>query len=223
MSQPEESQLEASAIQVDIVSDVVCPWCIIGFLQLQRGLNLAGMGARVRWHPFELNPGMGPEGQNITEHVAEKYGSTAEQSRAARQRLIEMGAALGFTFSYGPEARIVNTFKAHQLLDWAAEAGLQHPLKLALFKAYFTDGRDVSDTGVLMDAVREVGLNADVATRMLDSGERATKVREKEEFWTENGISGVPTMVFDGRYLLTGAQEPETYAEVLRRCRAEAA
>ncbi|WP_121062059.1 DsbA family oxidoreductase [Chachezhania antarctica] len=223
MTQPDQTELEASAIQVDIVSDVVCPWCIVGFLQLQQGLAMAGMGARIRWHPFELNPGMPPEGQNIAEHVAEKYGSTAEQSQAARTRLTEMGAALGFTFAFTPESRIVNTFRAHQLLDWAAEYGLQHPLKMALFNSYFTEGRDVSATGVLLDAVREAGLDPEKAAEVLESGDHAARVREKEEFWTENGISGVPTMVFDGRYLLTGAQEPATYADVLRRCKAEAA
>ncbi|WP_158964358.1 DsbA family oxidoreductase [Chachezhania sediminis] len=223
MTDPEHTDPTADVVQVDIVSDVVCPWCIIGFLQLQQGLALSGLGARLRWHPFQLNPGMGPEGQNIAEHVAEKYGSTPEQSRAARERLTSLGAGLGFAINFTPDSRIYNTFRAHQLLDWAGGLGLQHPLKLALFKAYFTDQRDVSRDEVLLDVAESVGLDRTAAAEVLDSGSHAGRVKERSEFWLENGISGVPAMVFDGRYLLTGAQDPQTYADVLRRCRADAA
>ncbi len=210
-------------VQVDIVSDVVCPWCIIGFRQLDLALQQLGILARLRWHPFELNPNMPPEGQNLREHIAEKYGSTPEQSQQARDRLTSLGAELGFSFNFNDESRIVNTFSAHQLLDWAEGQGRQHPLKLALFDACFTQQRDVSDIDVLMDAVGTVGLDPKAARVALKSGAHGAPVREKQQFWTSRGISGVPSMVFGGKYLLTGAQGTDTYAQVLQRCLAEAA
>lgn len=210
-------------LQIDIVSDVVCPWCIIGFKQLEQAMGATGMGAYVRWHPFELNPQMPPEGQNLREHLAEKYGTTPEQSRTARQRLTDLGDSLGFTFNYSDDTRMVNTFAAHQLLDWAAEQNLQHPLKMALFAAFFTEGKDVSDHAVLAAAAGAVGLDPAQARSVLESGSHAEQTRAKQRVWLERGISGVPAMVFAGKYLVTGAQGAEGYAEVLRRCAAEAA
>ncbi|WP_370301940.1 DsbA family oxidoreductase [Pseudooceanicola sp.] len=210
-------------LQIDIVSDVVCPWCIIGFKQLEQAMGATGMGAYVRWHPFELNPQMPPEGQNLREHLAEKYGTTPEQSRTARQRLTDLGDSLGFTFNYSDDTRMVNTFAAHQLLDWAAEQNLQHPLKMALFAAFFTEGKDVSDHAVLAATAGAVGLDPAQARSVLDSGSHAEQTRAKQRVWLERGISGVPAMVFAGKYLVTGAQGAEGYAEVLRRCAAEAA
>lgn len=211
------------AVQIDIVSDVVCPWCIVGFKQLDLALQQQGLLAQLRWHPFELNPNMPPEGQNLREHIAEKYGSTAEQNQQARDRLTALGSDLGFTFNFNDESRIVNTFAAHQLLDWAETQGRQHPLKLALFEAYFTRQKDVSDPEVLLDAVHAAGLDPDAAGAALDSGQHTAPVREKQQFWTSRGISGVPSMVFAGKYLLTGAQGTETYSQVLQRCLSEAA
>ncbi|OWU72636.1 DsbA family oxidoreductase [Marinibacterium profundimaris] len=203
-------------VEVEIVSDVVCPWCIVGFLQLRKGLEMTGLGARIRWHPFELNPGMAPEGQNLTEHIVEKYGATPEQSQASRAQLVAIGQELGFAFNFTDETRMVNTFRAHQLLDWAAERGLQHPLKLALFKAHFTDARDVSDINVLVDVAEEVGLDAGPAREALETNERADVVRQKENYWMQNGIQGVPTICIGGKIVLTGAQEASVYADAIR-------
>ena len=202
-------------VEVEIVSDVVCPWCIVGFLQLRKGLEMTGLGARIRWHPFELNPGMAPEGQNLTEHIVEKYGATPEQSQASRAQLVAIGQELGFAFNFTDETRMVNTFRAHQLLDWAAERGLQHPLKLALFKAHFTDARDVSDINVLVDVAEEVGLDAGPAREALETNERADVVRQKENYWMQNGIQGVPTICIGGKIGLTGAQEASVYADAI--------
>ena len=209
------------AVQIDIVSDVMCPWCIVGFRQLEQALGMTGTGAYIRWHPFELNPAMPPEGQNLREHLAEKYGTTPEQSRQNRQMLTELGASLGIAFNFDDDSRIVNTFAAHQLLGWAQEQGLQHPLKLALFEAHFGAGRDVSDPEVLADVAASVGLDRAEAARLIASGEKAEETRAHQQFWTERGISGVPSMVFDGRYLLTGAQGAETYARMLRKVLSE--
>ncbi|MCA0928657.1 DsbA family oxidoreductase [Ruegeria profundi] len=210
-------------VQVDIVSDVVCPWCIVGFLQLDQALLQTNTQARIRWHPFELNPAMPSEGQNLREHIMEKYGSTPDQSQQARQQLTKLGAELGFAFNFDDDSRIMNTFSAHQLLDWAETQGRQHPLKMALFKAYFTDQKDISEVDTLLSAVSEAGLDAEAAQSVLESGQQASSVREKQEFWTSRGISGVPSMVFGGKYLVTGAQGVDAYRQILHRCMAEAA
>ena len=208
---------DAKIIQVDIVSDVMCPWCIVGYKQLEQALGMVGIGAYIRWHPFELNPTMPPEGQNMTDHIAEKYGASAAQSDQNRKRLVDLGQELGFAFNFTPDSRIVNTFAAHQLLDWAQGSNLQHPLKMALFDAHFTQGRDVSDAEVLVDVAASVGLDRQAARDVLDSASHADETRTRQEFWTSRGISGVPSMVFDGRYLLTGAQGAETYAQMLQK------
>lgn len=216
-------QIVHPRVQIDIVSDVVCPWCIVGFKQLDRALSITGVQADLRWHPFELNQNMPAEGQNLREHITEKYGSSLEQSQQARAQLTKLGAELGFAFNFSDDSRIVNTFQAHQLLDWAETLGRQHPLKLALFQAYFTKSQDVSDPEVLIQCASGVGLDSDEAREILSSGSRAASVREKQQFWTSRGVSGVPSMVFAGKYLTTGAQGTETYTQVLQRVLEEAA
>lgn len=210
-------------VQIDIVSDVVCPWCIVGFRQLDLALQQQNVLAKLRWHPFELNPTMSPEGQNLREHIAEKYGSTPAQSQQARDHLTQLGDGLGFRFNFDDDSRIVNTFAAHQLLGWAEAQGRQHPLKLALFEAYFTNQRDVSKTDVLLDAIQAAGLDRDDARAALVSCAHVAPTRDKQQFWTSRGISGVPSMVFAGKYLLTGAQGTDTYEQALQRCLTEAA
>lgn len=210
-------------VQIDIVSDVVCPWCIVGFRQLDLALKEQNVLANLRWHPFELNSNMPPEGQNLREHIMEKYGSTVEQSQQARDRLTQIGAELGFTFNFNDDSRMVNTFAAHQLLDWAETQGRQHPLKTALFEAYFTNQQDVSQSQVLLDAAQAAGLDRDAAKAALTSGDHIASVREKQQFWTSRGVSSVPSMVFAGKYLVTGAQGAETYSDLLQRCLTEAA
>ncbi|MGC1505862.1 MAG: DsbA family oxidoreductase [Sulfitobacter sp.] len=212
---------DAPVVQVDIVSDVMCPWCIVGYKQLEQALGMVGIGAYVRWHPFELNPDMPPEGQNLSEHITEKYGSTPEQSAQNRAHLQQLGKDLGFEFNFSPDSRIVNTFAAHQLLGWAQDQGLQHPLKMALFAAHFTEGQNVSDIPTLLDFVGTVGLDRAAAKNVLSSQSKAEETRAHQQFWTERGISGVPSMVFDGQYLLTGAQGAETYAQMLRKVLSE--
>lgn len=211
------------AVQVDIISDVMCPWCIVGFKQLELALAKTGVAARVRWHPFELNPQMPEEGESLADHLGRKYGVTRAQSADTRKQLRQIGAALGIAFNFTDESRIVNSFKAHQLLDHAATKGRQHPLTLALFKAHFTDNRDVSDESTLLDIAAEVGLDRVAAAHALRCGAHAEAVRAEESVWRENGISGVPAMIFAEKFLITGAQGPQTYARVLNKVLAEAA
>lgn len=208
-------------LEIDIVSDVVCPWCIVGWRQLEQALAGLGVGAFVRWHPFELNPAMPPEGQNLRTHIAEKYGSTPAQSDQARARLTALGAELGFTFAFTEESRIYNTFDAHRLLGWAATQNRQHPLKLALFEAYFTHGRNVSDAEVLADAAEAAGLDRARAAEVLAGGTLAQATRGHLNDWAARGITGVPSVILGRKYLLTGAQGVEGYTRALRRCLSE--
>lgn len=207
---------DTEKLRIDIVSDVVCPWCIIGYNQLKAAMEETGIDADIHWHPFELNPKMGAEGQGIREHLTEKYGSTEEDSRRIRGQISSHGAAHGFAFNWSDDMRIYNTFKAHQLLHWANQSGQGPALKSALFKAYFTDGRDVSDDHALCEVAAEAGLDQDEAAAVLKDQRFAEIVRQKETFWIERGISSVPSMVFQSQHLVTGAQGEEKFANILR-------
>ncbi len=209
--------MTAVPLKIDIVSDVVCPWCIIGYKQLLRALEQrqGRFDVSLRWHPFELNPDMPEEGQDLAEHMAMKYGATPAQSRGARERLTSLGESLGFHFDYGGDRRMRNTFRAHQLLHWAAEQGKQTPLKLALFEAYFSRGKDVNDIGVLATVAGGVGLDPDVARAVLEDGRYAEAVRAEQHTWMDRDVYAVPAFFFDDGYPVPGAQEPETFLRLL--------
>lgn len=204
-------------LQIDIVSDVVCPWCIVGFKQLEQAIEETGVPAAIKWHPFELNPDMPQEGENLRAHIMRKYGVSAEQSQETRERLTELGASLGFDFRFTDGMQMVNTFKAHQLLHWAGPEGKEHPLKMALFEAYFKDGKDVSDTETLADMAAAVGLDREEAVQVLQDGRFAEVVREEEGFWRQNGIEGVPAVIFERRHMISGAQGAENYAAIIKQ------
>ena len=206
-------------LKVDIVSDVVCPWCIIGYKQLLKAL--ASLDNKfvptVHWHPFELNPQMPEEGQDLREHIAMKYGPSASGSNGARGRLTQLGESLGFSFDYHEGMRMVNTFRAHQLLHWASFRGLQTELKLSLFEAFFSQRLNVNDTAVLVAAASKVGLDANEAKDVLVDGRYAQAVREEQEIWRERDVYAVPTFYFQGQYPVPGAQEPEAFLRVLNK------
>lgn len=206
-------------LRIDIVSDIVCPWCVIGYRQLREAL--AGLAdefaARVHWHPFELNRAMPAQGQNLREHLAQKYGTTPEQSLAARARLTKIGADLGFHFRYDDEMRVVNTFRAHQLMDWAADHGRQNELAMELFARFFSRREDVSQPPVLTAAARAAGLPEDEAYELLKTGARADRVREEQARWLDRGVYAVPTFFIDGSYPITGAQSVDKLQKMLRK------
>lgn len=216
-----QAQIQAVPLQVDIVSDVVCPWCIIGYKQLQQALaSLPGQFNPVfNWHPFELNPQMPAEGQDLREHIAQKYGTTAAQSEGARTRLSELGESLGFAFNYFEGMRMVNTFSAHQLLHWAAEQGLQTELKLALFEAFFSRREDVSDVAVLCEVATRVGLNGATAQTVLKDARYVAAVRDEQRYWLEQEVHAVPTFLLQQQYIVPGAQEAETFVRILEKIR----
>lgn len=206
-----------SRLQIDIVSDVMCPWCVIGYKQLAAALEATGTPHEIRWHPFELNPNMPPEGQNIREHVAEKYGYTKEQSDASRVRMTQAGAEVGFEFRYTDEMRMHNSFNQHQLLHWAEQQGRMHDLKMALFAAHFTHGRNLSDDAVLADVAAEIGLDRTEALAVLADQRFAAEVREAEQHWINQGIQGVPAVIFNRRHLVSGAQGVENFTSILNQ------
>lgn len=208
---------QAQPLRIDIVSDVVCPWCIVGYTQLKQALDATGTAHEIHWHPFELNPEMPPEGQNLGEHITEKYGSTREQSQENRARLTNLGAGLGIEFNFADDMRMYNTFNAHQLIHWSDTQGYGNALEQALFSAYFTHRRDLSDIDVLAAIAGETGLDATEAKAVLEDQRHAGEVRQKESFWVQQGIRGVPAMVFDRKHLVTGAQGTDNYTSILNQ------
>jgi predicted DsbA family dithiol-disulfide isomerase len=202
-------------LRIDIISDVMCPWCIIGYRQLAIALEAEGIDHEIHWHPFELNPQMPPEGQNRREHIIEKYGSTPEQSAKSRQQMAELGDDLGFEFVWHDDSRMHNTFNTHQLLHWSETHDRKNDLKQALFVAHFTPMRALSDVAVLADIAAEIGLDRDEAVALLDDQRFADDVRQQETFWQQQGITGVPAVVFDRKHLVTGAQGVDNYTNIL--------
>lgn len=206
-------------MRIDFVSDVSCPWCIIGLKSLETALQrLDGeVAAELHFQPFELNPGMPPGGQDIAEHLAQKYGSSPAQVEANREAIRARGAALGFTFRMDRRGRIYNTFDAHRLLHWAELEGRQAALKHALFEAYFTEGRDPGDHQVLVELAGRVGLDTARARQILESGTYAAEVRAQEQFYQERGIHSVPAIILNQRHLISGGQAPEVFEQALRQ------
>lgn len=204
-------------LRIDIISDVMCPWCIIGYRQLSKALEATGTAHEIHWHPFELNPDMPQAGQNMREHIMEKYGSTAEESALNRQQMVKVGDDLGFDFQFTEDTRMHNTFNTHQLLHWANIQERMHDLKQALFTAHFTNGRDLSDAKVLADIAGEIGLDRTEALAVLKDQRYADQIRQEENFWIKQGIRGVPAVVFERQHLVTGAQGVDNFTNILKQ------
>ena len=212
-------------LKIDFVSDVSCPWCVIGLRALEQALDRVGDAttADIHFQPFELNPQMPPGGQDIAEHLAQKYGSTREQLTRNQEAIRARGAELGFAFDMHKRSRVYNTFDAHRLLHWAEEEGRQRELKRALFAAYFTEGRDPSDREVLVEVAAQAGLDALRAREILESDRYAQDVREREQFYAERGIQAVPSVIVNDKYLIQGGQPVEVFEQALRKIAAESA
>lgn len=206
-------------MRIDFVSDVSCPWCAIGLKSLDKALQNVRDEITVDMHfqPFELNPGMAPEGQDIAEHITEKYGSTPEQQAQSREMIRQRGEAVGFTFDMGKRGRIYNTFDAHRLLHWAEGQGQQRALKEKLFEAYFTKGESPASHEVLLRVAGEVGLDVEAARQVLESTAYADEVRQLEYYWQRAGIRSVPAIVINQRHLISGGQPPEVFEQALRQ------
>lgn len=198
-------------VRIDIVSDVVCPWCIIGYKRLEAALMALteSVEAEIQWHPFELNPAMASDGQNLREHLKEKYGTNDEASIAARDTLTSLGQKVGFKFHFHDEMRIYNTRKAHQLLMWAQSEGKQFDLELRLFQAYFSEGKDIGDPDMLITCAESVGLDAKIVESVINDDSWAEAVASTEQQWLEAGINAVPAIIINRKHLISGAQTTE--------------
>ncbi|QVY66557.1 DsbA family oxidoreductase [Polaribacter sp. Q13] len=204
-------------LKIDIVSDVVCPWCTIGYKRLEKAIIELDLQDKVdiEWQPFELNPNMPAEGQNVNEHITEKYGSTTEQQNQSKQMMTEAGEELGFKFDYFDDMRMVNTFDAHVLLEYAKNFGKQTELKMRLTASFFSERKDVSKRDILKQALLEVGLNAEEGLAKLDNEDAQNEVRFKQNYWKNLGVNSVPTIVFNRKSAVTGAQPVDTFKQVL--------
>ena len=209
----------STALKIDFVSDVACPWCAVGLASLRTALARAGdaVQATLHFQPFELNPDMAPGGQDIGEHLHQKYGSTPEQQAQIRATIRQRGAEVGFTFNPDGRGRIVNTFNAHRLLHWAGleGEGRQLALKTALLAAYHGRAERVDHDEVLCAAVAEAGLDVARAQAILASDEYAAEVRAAERRWQMAGIRSVPAVVINDRHLISGGQPPEVFEQAL--------
>jgi predicted DsbA family dithiol-disulfide isomerase len=226
--------MQQVAIRVDVVSDVTCPWCAIGLASLDQAIERVKGEAWVHVHlqPFELNPHMGPEGQDVTEHLSAKYGSTPEQQAQGRERIRQRGLEVGFVFRPEGRGRVWNTFNAHRLLQWAGDvdaranpphsSGHQLALKGALLAAVHTRGESPADVGVLLEGVRSARLDPSQASAILDSDAWSTEVRDAQRFYLENGINAVPAFIFNEEHLVSGGQPVELLEQVLRQLIAQA-
>jgi predicted DsbA family dithiol-disulfide isomerase len=205
-------------MKLDFVSDVSCPWCAIGLQALLAALAHLRSDIQTDLHcqPFELNPDMGPGGQDIAEHIAQKYGSSIQQFAQSQEMIRSRGAELGFRFDMLKRTRIYNTFDAHRLLHWAGLAGKQLELKRALFAAYFTDGADPSDHAVLASIAAQVGLDPARTAEILASDQYAAEVRAREEFYRGHGINAVPAVIVNDQHLIEGGQPVTVFERVLR-------
>lgn len=214
-------------LAIDIWSDVMCPWCLVGWGNLQQGLKVVEgeIEAEIRWHAFELNPDMSDEGEDRTEHIARKYGRSIEESKGVQGQMRSAAEAAGVSLDYegeepAPPAMMWNTFDAHKLLAWALAVygpKEQTELKLALFTAHFNDRRPIGERSVLLDIIEEIGLNRAAAETALDDEGLARHVRMDEQQAFDANISGVPAIVIEGKFMVPGAQPAETYANVLRK------
>jgi len=213
-----EGKRVSQKLKIDFVSDIACPWCVVGLGGLNRALdNLHDViSAEIVFHPFELNPQMPDGGQNLLEHIAQKYGMSADEVRANRERIKARAAEVGFIMNNSDSSRIYNTFDAHRLLAWARVEGKQQALKQQLFILYFTEQTDVGNHGALVAAAQKAGLDPEEARAVLQSRRYADEVRSEEQLWHNRGITGVPAVIVNDRYLISGGQPAEEFERQLK-------
>ena len=206
----------SAVIKIDIISDIVCPWCIIGYKRLLKAIEQLDIKEQVniQFQPFELNPSISSEGENIIEHMNYKYGMSVEQVKLYQIERIKTGDELGFKFDSYDEMKIVNTRDCHVLLEYAQKFGKQIELQMRLFEAHFSERKDISNRTILEEEVKSVGLDVREAMSILD-GTARIEIQEKEDKWKQKGISSVPSMIFNDSMLLNGAYPIEKYKEIL--------
>lgn len=211
-------------LKIDIVSDVMCPWCIVGYKGLETALKQLEptIKATINWLPFELNPQMPPEGQDINEHIMEKYGISAQQNAQNKAMLTQRGKDVGFDFNFSASMRMINSFDLHRLLAWAKDQGQQHALQMALFDAHFTDNAALNEHEALLKVVSSIDLDATAAKAMLDSDAYAEQVRSEQKTSLDRGIHSVPTFIVNDKYSISGGQPADAFKQALTQIAQEA-
>jgi predicted DsbA family dithiol-disulfide isomerase len=204
-------------LKIDIVSDISCPWCIIGFKALQTALKEIepDITANIEWQPFELNPQMPPEGQEITEHITQKYQISEQQAGQNREAIKQRGLSVGYEFGNRGGGRIYNTFDAHRLLYWAKTQDKQTELQLALFDLYFKDSGNPSDHEQLLETVKSVGLDVTEANKILGSDQFTADVRQLQQYYQGAGVQSVPAVIVNNKHLISGGQPTEVFQQAL--------
>ena len=218
-----------NTLKIDFVSDVACPWCAVGLGALEQAIaNIAvsdpSIKTEIHFQPFQLNPDMPPEGQNITEHLTGKYGSTAEQQAKTYEMIRARGAEVGFDFRMEGRGRTWNTFDCHRLLHWAGELGqdvngnsIQHLMKKEMLKSYFTEGQNPAAREALMGVVNRLKLDVTRAAAILDSDEYTAQVRARQRFYHSQEIHSVPAIIINDRHLISGGQPAAVFENALRQ------
>jgi len=209
--------IESEPLTIDVVSDVVCPWCYVGEKRLEAALAEEPQPVTLRWRPYQLDPTIPAGGLDRAEYMERKFGKSG-RLQSVHDNLTRLGAELGIPFAFDRIKRSPNTLDAHRLIRWASSAGMQGTIVDRLFKAYFVEGRDIGDRGVLIEIAGEFGLDAKLVEKLLKEGADADLVRQEIEQAQGMGVSGVPFFIFGGRLGVPGAQEPS----VLRRAMAQA-
>ncbi|GGY75036.1 DsbA family oxidoreductase [Marinobacter zhanjiangensis] len=212
-------------LQIDIVSDIACPWCAIGYARLQQAMEQLtdDISFQIQWHAFELNPDASGDGEPILQALARKYGRSPGEMEAAQADMMRIATELGLNFSRMQERYTRNTFDGHRLVKWAGEHNRQTEMKMALFDAYFGHAANIADHDVLQDRAESIGLDGNQARELLESDRYADEVRQEEAYWQQAGVTGVPAFILNRRYMISGAQEPETLVEALRKVAGEVA
>ena len=203
-------------IKVDVVSDIVCPWCIIGYKRMQKAIEELEIQHKIilEWQPFELNSTMPIEGENVLEHIKRKYRSSIEDAKRSQENMTELGAELGFKFDYFDEMKIVNTIDAHILLEYAKEYNLQTALNVRFVTAFFSERKDISNREVLFQEIENISLNVNEAKMRLENKANKERIKKQIQFWQSRGISSVPTVVFNNSSAVTGAQPTDVYKQI---------
>ena len=205
-------------LTIDVVSDVVCPWCYLGEKRLEAALVKAPQKVALRWRPYQLDPTIPAGGYDRGEYMAKKFGAGG-RLQAVHDNLVRLGAEVGLPFAFDKIKRAPNTLDAHRLIRWANSAGMQGKVVDRLFKAYFVEGRDIGDRVVLTEIAAECGLDADLVERLLAEGADSEVVRQEVEQAQAMGVSGVPFFIFAGRLGVPGAQEPSALRQAMAEAR----
>jgi len=209
---------ESEPLTIDVVSDVVCPWCYLGEKRLELALKEAPQAVAVRWRPYQLDPTIPDGGLDRAEYMARKFGASG-RLQTVHDNLTRLGAEIGLPFAFDKIRRSPNTLDAHRLIRWANSAGVQAKVVDRLFKAYFVEGRDVGDRGVLIDVAQECGLDAELVEKLLSEGADIDLVREEIAQAQAIGVSGVPFFIFAGRLGVPGAQDPSVLVNAMAQAR----